>query len=96
MSNQDDYDSDIDPSSDPNLMQQAGSFISDAAVDTAVDGFVNRGMDAVISRVPGTQGFEPMLNTEVDQVVNNEINAELNKGVDGIINDVEGLFGQRG
>lgn len=80
---------------DPNFMQQAGDFSMDAAIDTSVDGFVNQGVDSIASRVPGGQGFEQMLNTEVDQTVNNDINNELNKGVNGMLQDVEGLFNRQ-
>jgi hypothetical protein len=78
---------------DPNFAQQAGDFAADAAIDTTVDGALNQGIDAIASRFPGGQGVEQMLNTEVDQVVNNDINAELNKGVDGMLKDAEGLLG---
>lgn len=79
-------------SSDPNLLQQVGGFLSDATVDTTVDGFVNQALDRVVSMVPGGQNFESVLNTGVDQSLNNEINTELNKGVGGMIQDIEGLF----
>lgn len=77
---------------DPNFMQQAGDFGMDAAVDTTVDGFLNQGIDTIASNLPGGQGFEQMLNTEADQVVNNDINNELNKGVEGMLQDLGGLF----
>jgi hypothetical protein len=79
--------------SDPNLFQEAGDFTADAAIDTAADGIINRGIDAVGAFIPGGEMVERMLETEVDQVVNNEINSEVNKGVGGIERDVEGMFG---
>lgn len=79
-------------SSNPNPLQQMGGFLSDATVDTTVDGFVNQALDRVVSMVPGGQSFEAVLNTGVDQTLNNDINAELNKGIGGMIQDVEGLF----
>ena len=81
--------------SDPNLLNQAGHFAEDAAVDTSVDGFVNQAIGAVAAHIPGGAGVQQMLTTEVDQVINNDINAELNKGVGGMLQDVEGLFGHR-
>lgn len=80
---------------DPNWTQQLDDFASDATVDTTVDGFVNQGIEEISSRLPLGQSVEQMLTTEVDQTVNNEINTELNKGVDGILQDLGGLFGQR-
>jgi hypothetical protein len=79
-------------SSDPNMLQQMGGFLSDATVDTTLDGFVNQALDRVVSMVPGGQNFESVLNTGVDQNINNQVNAELNKGVSGIVQDIEGLF----
>jgi hypothetical protein len=81
-----------DQNQSPNLFQQSGNFAADAAVDTTADGVVNQVVDGVLSHIPGAQGMEQMINTEVDQNVNNEINAELNKGVEGIMNDLGGLF----
>jgi basic membrane lipoprotein Med (substrate-binding protein (PBP1-ABC) superfamily) len=78
--------------SDPNFAQQAGNFMADAEVDTVADNLINQGVDAIASHIPGGEGFEQQLRTEVDQVVNNAINNELNKGVDGAMQDVEGLF----
>lgn len=77
---------------DPNFMQQAGDFSMDAAIDTSVDGFLNQNLDAIASNFPGGQGMEQMLNTEVDQAVNNDVNNELNKGVEGMLQDLGGLF----
>lgn len=79
---------------DPNLAQQAGDFAIDATVDTEADKLINQGVDAIASHIPGGEMFEQQLRTEVDQVVNNAINNELNKGVEGIKQDVEGLFNQ--
>jgi len=79
--------------SDPNFAQQAGDFAIDAAVDTAADGVLNQGIGAIASHIPGGDAVKQMLETEVDQVVNNAINTEINKGVGGVIQDVEGLFG---
>lgn len=78
--------------SDPNFAQQAGNF----AVDTTADGFINSGLNTIEQHVPipGGQMVDQMIQTEVDQVVNNEINTEANKGVGGILGDVEGLFGK--
>jgi hypothetical protein len=86
-----------DQNQDPNLIQKAGDFAADAAVDTTADNFINQGLDAVEARVPipGGPMVDKMINTEVDQVVNNEINTELNKGVGGMMSDAEGLFGHR-
>lgn len=81
--------------SDPNFMQQVGNFGADAEVDTLADNLINQGVDAIASHIPGGEGFEQQLRTEVDQVVNNAINNELNKGVDGMIQDAEGLFNQQ-
>jgi hypothetical protein len=84
-----------DQNQDPNILQKAGDFATDAAVDTAADSVINQGLDAVEAHVPipGGQTVDKMISTEVDQVANNEINAELNKGVGGMMSDVEGLFG---
>jgi hypothetical protein len=78
--------------SDPNFPQEAGDFAADAAIDTTVDNFLNQGIEAISSHIPGGQAVDAMLDTEVDQVVNNEINAEVNKGIGGIESDVEGFF----
>jgi len=78
--------------SDPNFSQQAGDFAVDAAVDTAADNLVNPMIDLVASHLPGGQAIETMLTTEVDQVLNNDINTEVNKGFGGIVNDIEGTF----
>ena len=61
--------------SDPNFNQQAGDFAMDAAIDTAADNLANEALNAVVSRVPGGQAIEQMLDTEVDQMLNNEIAA---------------------
>jgi hypothetical protein len=86
-----------DQNQDPNLIQRAGDFAMDAAVDTTADNFINQGLEAVEGRVaiPGGPMVDKMINTEVDQLVNNEINNELNKGAGGILGDAEGLFGHR-
>ena len=62
-----------------------------------MDGFLNRVLDTVEQHVPipGGQLVDKMINTEADQVVNNEVNTEVNKGVGGILGDVEGLFGKK-
>jgi len=65
--------------SDPNPLQQAGDFAADAAIDTAADNLINQGIDAIAAHIPGGNLVEQMLKTEVDQVVNNEINQEVNK-----------------
>lgn len=78
--------------SDPNFAEQAGGFMADAEVDTVADNLINQGVDAIASHIPGGEGFEQQLRTEVDQVVNNAINNELNKGVEGVMQDAEGLF----
>jgi len=78
--------------SDPDFAQQAGEFGVDAAIDTTADNLINPILDGVASHVPGAEGFEQMLNTEVDQVINNEINTEVNKGFGGMIQDSENLF----
>ena len=82
--------------SDPNFLQQAGGFAADAAIDTTADGLLNNVLDTVEQHVPipGGQTVDKMLNTEVDQVVNNDINAEVNKGPAGIMGDIEGLMGK--
>ena len=79
-----------------NFLQGVGNFATDAAVDTAADGFINQGVDVVASHLPGGQMVDQMLKTEVDQVANNAINAEANKGVDGMMRDAEGFFGHHG
>ncbi len=76
-----------------NFLQGVGNFASDAVVDTTADNFINQGVDTVASRLPGGQMVDQMLKTEVDQVANNAINNEVNKGVNGMMGDVEGLFG---
>ncbi len=78
--------------SDPNFAEQAGEFGVDATIDTTADNFINPILDNVADHIPGAEGFEQILNTEVDQVINNEINTEVNKGADGIIQDAENLF----
>lgn len=80
-----------------NLGNAAGSFAADAAVDTAADGLLNNALGAIEQRVPipGGPTVDKMITTEVDQVVNNAINAEVNKGVNGILGDIEGLFGHK-
>jgi DNA gyrase/topoisomerase IV subunit B len=80
---------------DENILQGAGDFAADAAVDTTADNLLNNVLGTAEQKVPipGGQTVDKMINTEVDQVVNNEINQELNKGVGGILGDVEGLFG---
>lgn len=80
---------------DPNFAQQAGEFGMDAAIDTTADNVVNSVVDGVASHIPGAEGFDQMLNTEVDQVVNNDINAEINKGVGGMVQDAEGFFNRQ-
>ena len=70
---------------DPNFLQQAGNFAADAEVDTTADNFINQGVEAIASHIPGEQMFDQALITEVDQVANNEINAEVSK--------IEGRFG---
>ena len=79
-----------------NFLQGAGNFASDAVVDTTADGFINQAVDGLASHLPGGQMVDQMLKTEVDQVANNAINNEVNKGNDGILRDVEGLFGHHG
>ena len=71
--------------SDPNFLQQAGNFAADAEVDSTADNFINQAVEAVASHIPGEQMFDQALITEVDQVANNEINAEVSK--------IEGRFG---
>ena len=78
---------------EPNLLGQVGNFTQDAAVDTTVDGFVNQAIGAAAAFIPGGAAVQQMLTTEVDQVINNDVNAELNKGVGGMLQDVEGIFG---
>jgi len=82
---------------DPNFAQKAGDFAVDAAADTTVDGLLNQVLGSVEQHVPipGGEMVDKMINTEADQVVNNEVNAEVNKGVGGILGDVEGLFGKK-
>ncbi len=79
-----------------NFLQGVGNFASDAVVDTTADNFINQGVDMVATRLPGGQMVDQMLKTEVDQVANNAINNEVNKGVNGMMGDVEGLFGHHG
>ena len=79
--------------SDQNFLSNAGDFVTDAAVDTTVDNVLNQGIHALASHIPGGESVEQMAKTEVDQVVNNAINAELKKGVGGIMGDIEGFFG---
>lgn len=81
--------------SDPNFAQQAGDFAVDAEADTVADNLINQGVEMIASKIPGGEGFEQQLQTEVDQVVNNAINNEINKGVGGIEEDIEGLFQHR-
>ncbi len=78
--------------SDPNFTEQAEEFGVDAAIDTTADNLINSIIDGVAAHIPGAEGFEQMLNTEVDQVINNDINNEVNKGVGGMIQDAENLF----
>lgn len=78
--------------SDPNFAQQAGNFAVDAEVDTVADNLINQGVDMIASHIPGGEGFEQQLRTEVDQVVNNAINNEVNKGTNGVMQDVEGFL----
>lgn len=78
----------------PSIGQKVGDFAADAAIDTTADGFINQGVGAIEARIPipGGEIVDKMIITEVDQVVNNEINTEVNKGAGGIIGDVEGIF----
>ncbi len=75
--------------SDENLMEQAGNFTADAAVDTAADSVINQGIAAVASFIPGGNMVQQMLTTEIDQDINNKINTEVNKGMDGMLHDAE-------
>lgn len=79
----------------PNAPQQAGGFAAHAAVDTAADGAVNSVLQDVEHSVtiPGGPVADQMIQTEVDQVVNNLIDKEVGKGVSGVMGDVEGMFG---
>jgi len=79
---------------DTNFFEQAENFATDSAVDAAVDGVVNQALGTITSHVPGGDTIAQMLQTEVDQDVNNAINTEINKGVGGMMQDVEGLFGR--
>jgi hypothetical protein len=78
--------------SDENLVQQVGDFTTDAAIDTAADSIINQGISVITSHIPGGNLVQQMLTTEIDQDVNNQINAEVNKGTDGILHDAENLF----
>jgi hypothetical protein len=60
--------------SDENLLQQAGNFTADAAVDTAADGILNQGIAAIAAHIPGGSTVQQMLTTEIDQDVNNQVN----------------------
>lgn len=51
--------------SDPNFPEQAGEFGVDAAIDTTADNLINPILDGVASHIPGAEGFEQMLNTEL-------------------------------
>lgn len=75
--------------------QNPAQFGADAAVDTAADSVINDVLHVVESHlpVPGGQAVDQMIQTEVDQVANNAVNAEVNKGVGGIIGDIEGMLG---
>ncbi len=70
----------------PNLAEKIGGFAADATVDTAADGFINNGLDAVASHIPGGGMVENVLKTGVDFEANSVINSELG--------NVEGMFGQ--
>ncbi len=78
-----------------NILQGIGNFASDAVIDTTADNFINQGVDAVASHLPGGQMVDQMLKTEIDQVANNAINNEVNKGVGGMMRDAEGFLGHR-
>ena len=81
--------------SDPNFAQQAGEFAVDAEVDSTVDNLVNQTIETVASHIPGEQMFDQALRTEVDQVVNNEINAQLDERLGGLFGRGENQ-GQQG
>lgn len=52
--------------SDSNFFDQAGNFTQDAAVDTAVDGFVNQEIGNVASYISGDQAVQQMITIEAD------------------------------
>jgi hypothetical protein len=78
--------------SDPNFLQQSSDFVADSAIDTTADSLINQVVDGVVSRIPGAEAIEPMLNTGIDQNVNNMINSEINKGLGGMLQDAAGLI----
>ncbi len=65
--------------SEPNFFQQAGNFAVDGEVDAVADRIVNEAVEGVASHIPGEQAFDQPLTTEVDQVVNNDINSEIGR-----------------
>jgi hypothetical protein len=81
--------------SDSNFAQQAGDFTLDAATDTTADRVVNRAIDAVGSPISGGNIFEQMVETEVERVLNNDINTKLNKGTDAMLSDAARFFFNR-
>jgi hypothetical protein len=68
-----------------NFFEKAGTFASDAAIDTAADAEINKVVDGVASHVPGGGAVDAMLKTGIDLAANNAINAEVGK--------LEGMFG---
>jgi hypothetical protein len=76
--------------SDPNFVERAGEFGLEAAIDTAANKIANEAIHAVASHIPGGQSVEQMLDTEVDLVLDNSINAQVNERIEG----VEEMFGQ--
>ncbi len=69
----------------PSFLQQAGSFATDATVDTAADGFINNVVDGVASHLPGGSAVDAVVKTGVDFAANTAINKELG--------NIEGMFG---
>lgn len=70
-----------------NIVEKAGVFAQDAAIDTAADGAINNVIDGVAGHVPGGGMVDGMMKTGIDLAANNFINAEIAK--------VEGGFGHR-
>ena len=71
-----------------NFFKEAGTFASDAAIDTAADGAINSVIDGVADHIPGGRALDAMAKTGIDLAANNAINAEVAK--------VEGAFGGHG
>jgi len=71
-----------------NVFEKAGTFASDAAIDTGADSAINKVIDAVAEHLPGGGAIDAMAKTGVDLAANNAINSELSK-ISG------GMFGKQ-